>query len=92
MVTAIALLNVKHDQVNEVTWKLADMDGVSKVYSEGVRCDLVVSRVPTHDELAVLETEYMLKLKGIQKSETLLAFPIASPCEMQGFFSIGMEK
>jgi DNA-binding Lrp family transcriptional regulator len=75
MVTAIVLTNVERHQVNEVAEALAQMEGVSEVYSVGGRYDLVaIIRARTNDELAELVTNHMLKVDGIQRTETLVAF------------------
>jgi len=93
MITAITLLNVEHDHINEVAKILADMDGVSEVYSVSGRYDLVaILKAQTHDEVADIATEHMLMVKGIQKTETMVAFRVCSPYAMDHMFSIGMVE
>jgi DNA-binding Lrp family transcriptional regulator len=43
MVTAIVLLKVKRDSVNSIAETLADMAGISEVYSVAGKYDLAVS-------------------------------------------------
>jgi DNA-binding Lrp family transcriptional regulator len=91
MVTALVLLNVSRDRVNEVAEELAEMKGISEVYSVAGRYDLaVVIRVRDNDQLADLVTLHMLKVKGILASETLMAFRVHSRHDLEGMFSIGM--
>ena len=50
MATALVLLNVKRQQIKEVSQKLVDMQEVSDVYSAAGRYDLVaIVRVQRYD-------------------------------------------
>jgi DNA-binding Lrp family transcriptional regulator len=90
MVVAVVLLNVKRDQINEVAGKLAEMNGISEVYSVSGRYDLVaVLRVKTNEELADLVTSRMLKMSGITQTETLIAFRAYSRHDLEAAFSLG---
>ena len=90
MVSAIVLLNVDRDQINAVAEKLADMKGISEVYSVAGEYDLAaVIRVKDNDDLAEIVTNRMLKVGGIQKSETLIAFRVYSKHDLDAMFSIG---
>lgn len=93
MVSAIVLLNVERDKVNTVAEKLADMAGISEVYSVAGRYDLVaIIRVKENEQLADIVTNHMLKIEGIIKSETLIAFRVFSRHDLESLFSIGMEE
>ena len=60
------------------------------MYSVSGNYDLIaLVRVPNNDALAELVTQQMLKLNGIQKSETLLAFQAFSRHDLEAMFSIG---
>jgi DNA-binding Lrp family transcriptional regulator len=92
MVTAIILLNVTRDRINEIAQELADIKGMSEVFSVSGRYDLAaVARVGNNDELADLVTKEMLKIKGITGSETMLAFRAFSRHDLEGMFSVGFE-
>lgn len=91
MVTAIVLLNTVRSKINETAEKLAEMEGVSEVYSVSGEFDLVaIIRVPTNDDLATLVTKKMLSLEAITKSETMLAFQTFSKHDLESMFSVGM--
>jgi DNA-binding Lrp family transcriptional regulator len=91
MVTALVLLNVARDRVNAVAETLADMEGISEVYSIAGRYDLaVIIRARDNDQLAELVTNHMLKVEGILKSETLIAFRVHSRHDLESMFSIGL--
>jgi DNA-binding Lrp family transcriptional regulator len=89
MVTAMVLLNVDRDKVNTVAEKLSEMPGVSEVYSVAGRYDLsVVIRAKDNDQLADLVTSRMLRIEGILKSETLIAFRVYSKHDLEAMFSL----
>ncbi len=91
MVTALVLLTVSRDRVTEIAEELAEMKGISEVYSIAGRYDLaVIIRAKDNDQLAELVTHHMLKVQGIITSETLIAFRVHSRHDLEGMFSIGM--
>jgi len=91
MVTAIILLNVSRGRVNELAGEVADLPGISEVYSVGGRYDLVaIARTGTNEELAELVTNQLAKLDGIQSTETLIAFRSYSRHDLESMFSIGL--
>jgi DNA-binding Lrp family transcriptional regulator len=90
MVSAVVLLNVERSQINEMAETLAGMNGISEVHSVAGRYDLVaIVRVRTNEELADLVTAQMLKLEGIQSTETLIAFRAYSRHDLEAAFSLG---
>jgi DNA-binding Lrp family transcriptional regulator len=92
MVTAIVLINVEHGHINDVAEELVEIEGVSEVYSVGGRYDLVAMiRVSNNEQMADLVTKHMLKVKNVQKSETLIAFRAYSSHDLERMFSIGAE-
>ncbi len=93
MVTAIVLLDVDRDKVNEVAESIADLDGVTEVYSVAGRHDLaVIVRVKDNERLADVVTKEIRKVDGIEKSETLIAFRVYSRHDLERMFSIGLEE
>ncbi|MFC1712938.1 Lrp/AsnC family transcriptional regulator [Candidatus Poribacteria bacterium] len=93
MVTAIVLSDVERDKINEVAEELADIQGISEVYSVSGRYDLAaIIRVKTNEELADLITKHMLKVDGIRNTETMVAFRVYSRHDLERMFSIGFEE
>jgi DNA-binding Lrp family transcriptional regulator len=89
MVTAFVLLNVDRDKVEAIAQRLSEVKGVSEVYSVAGRYDLaVVIRTKDNDALADLVTGTMLKIDGIQKSETLISFRVYSKHDLESMFSL----
>jgi DNA-binding Lrp family transcriptional regulator len=93
MVTAIILLNVVRERINETAQELSDLEGMTEVFSVSGRYDLVaVARVNSNEELAELVTGKMLKIRTITGSETMLAFRTYSRHDLEGMFSVGFEE
>ena len=93
MVSAIVLLTIERDKINKVADTIADLEGVSEVYSVAGRYDLVaVIRVKANEDLARVVTEHIRGMVGITSSETLIAFQVFSRHDLERMFSIGMEN
>jgi DNA-binding Lrp family transcriptional regulator len=91
MVTAVVLLNVARDKIHSVAESIADLEGVSEVYSVAGRHDLaVIVRVKDNERLADVVTKDIRKIEGIESSETLIAFRVYSRHDLERMFSIGM--
>jgi DNA-binding Lrp family transcriptional regulator len=89
MVTSIILLNVKRNKVNDIAEQLAEMPGISEVYSVTGMYDLVaIVRVNTNEALAELVTVELLKIDGIEKTDTMLAFKAYSKHDLDAMFSL----
>jgi len=91
MITSIILINTERTKINEVADQLAEMEGISEVYSVSGNYDLIViARVKSNDDLAKLVTEKLLNINSILKSETMLAFKAFSRHDLEAMFAIGM--
>jgi DNA-binding Lrp family transcriptional regulator len=90
MVSAVVLLKMEHDKINEVAEELVAVEGVTEVYSVAGQYDLVaIIRVKDNESLADLVTARMLKRPGIVHSETLIAFRTFSRFDLERMFSLG---
>jgi DNA-binding Lrp family transcriptional regulator len=92
MVTAIVLVNARRDLVNETATRLAEIPGISEVYSVSGEFDLIVLiRVADTDSMAEIVTGRMLKLEGIERTQTMVAFRAYSRYDLDRLFAIGTE-
>ncbi len=92
MVSTVVLINVEPDKINTVAQAIADVDGISEVFSVAGRFDLVaIVRVKNNERMAEVVTERMLEIPGIIRSETLIAFRVFSRHDLESMFSLGME-
>jgi DNA-binding Lrp family transcriptional regulator len=93
MVNAIILINAQRNKIPETTQALAALPGVTEVYSVAGPYDIAaIIRVKQSEELAELVTKQMLKLEGIEKTTTLIAFEVISKFDLERMFSLGLEK
>jgi DNA-binding Lrp family transcriptional regulator len=93
MVTAVLLMNVERGKVVEVAEALADVPGISEVYSVAGRFDLVaILRVRHSEDMANLVTREVVKVPGILKTETLTAFRAYSRHDLEAAFSLGLPE
>jgi len=93
MVTAIVLIEAERERINDVGAELAGMKGIAEVYSVGGRYDLVaVIRVRENEALADVVTNHMLRVSGITRTETMLAFRTYSRHDLDRMFAIGLDE
>jgi DNA-binding Lrp family transcriptional regulator len=92
MVTAIVLIQGKRDLLPETAEALTNVQGVSEVYSVAGDYDLVaIVRVKEHEQLADVVTQNMLRMDGIIRTNTLIAFKSYSKKDLERMWEIGME-
>jgi len=92
MVSALVLIDCEKGSVNQAAEALADMDGITEVYSVAGRVDLVaVIRVADNDRLAEVVTNKLRNVPGITRTETLIAFRVFSKHDLEQMFSIGAD-
>lgn len=93
MVNAVILLSVEKGKVNDVAERLVELPGISEVFSVAGHWDLVaIMRVKSNEDVADSVTNQILKIQGIERSETLIAFRAYSRYNMERMFSIGNEE
>ena len=93
MVSAVVLITCERNQIVRVAEQLAEIDGISEVFSVAGRYDLVaILRVPNNAALADLVTTRMLQVDGILDSETLISFKVYSKHDLDSMFEIGFEE
>lgn len=92
-VHAVVLIQCDIDEISEAAEAIADLGGVSEVYSVAGEFDLVaIVRVNEHDDLAKVIPGGISKVEGIERTETLIAFQVYSKHDLERMFSIGFEE
>jgi len=92
MITAILLIKTERDKIVAVAETLADIAGISEVYSVAGRYDLVAMlRVRQAEDMARLVTSEIGKVAGIVETETLVAFRAYSRHDLEAAFSLGSD-
>lgn len=92
MITTIVLIRAEPSSVPTTAQFLADIEGVTEVYSVSGDWDLVaIVRVAEYDQIARVVTEAFPKVPGLQRTQTLTAFRAYSRKDLQQAWDIGVE-
>ncbi|GAB3502394.1 Lrp/AsnC family transcriptional regulator [Amycolatopsis cihanbeyliensis] len=92
MITAIVMIHARADSIPETAQAIADIEGVSEVYSCAGDVDLVaIVRVGTHEGLADLIPAKIGKVPGVRGTDTHIAFRSYSSADTEAAFSIGAD-
>lgn len=92
MITAIVFVQADVDRIPEVAQQIAELDGVSEVYSVTGEIDLIaLVRVREHDQIADVVADRLNKVPGVTATQTHIAFRAYSRHDLEAAFSLGME-
>ena len=90
MITAIVLIDTATDSIPEVAEALANLDGVSEVYSVAGGVDLIaIVRVREFDQIAEVIAGGISKTPGVLNTDTHIAFRAYSKHDLEEAFAIG---
>jgi DNA-binding Lrp family transcriptional regulator len=93
MVTTIVLAVCDIHQIPETAQQIADLAEVTEVYSVAGDYDLVIMvRVRDHDDLARVVSERIVRVPGVTRTQTLVAFKVYSRHDVEAMFSVGFEN
>ena len=93
MITAIVFVKADVARIPEVAEQIADLDGVSEVYSVTGHVDLIVMvRVHHHDDVAAVVADRLNKVTGVESTETHIAFRTYSQHDLEAAFSLGAAE
>lgn len=84
------MVSVDAHQIPEVAQQIADLDGVSEVYSVAGDVDLIaVVRVREFEDIAEVIAGRLSKVDGVVHTDTHIAFRAYSRHDLDAAFSIG---
>ena len=93
MITAIVLIHVAADRIPEAAQAIADLDGVSEVYSCAGDVDLIaIVKVAEHDQLADVIAGRLSKVDGVRRTDTHIAFRSYSQADTEATFALGLDS
>lgn len=93
MITTIVMIATESDLISEVAQQIADIDGVSEVYSVAGDVDLVaIVRVREFDQIAEVIAGRISKVPGVVHTDTHVAFRAYSRHDLDAAFSIGFDN
>lgn len=91
MITAIVFIQADVSRISETAKQIADIDGVSEVYSVTGEIDLVAMvRVREVDAVAKVVADQLNKVDGVLSTQTQIAFQTFSQHDLEATFSIGL--
>ena len=92
VITTIVLIRAEPSSIPATAQYLAEIEGVTDVYSVSGDWDLVaIVKVPEYDQIAKVVTESFPKCPGLQRTQTLTAFRAYSKKDLQQAWDIGVE-
>lgn len=92
MVTAIVMIDVAADRIEEAAQQIADLPGVDQVYSCAGDVDLVaIVSAADHAGIADLVPGAISKVGGVTRTVTHIAFRSYSQRDTADAFSIGLS-
>jgi DNA-binding Lrp family transcriptional regulator len=92
MITTIVMVSVESNRIPEVAQEIADLDGVSEVYSVAGDVDLIaIVRVREFDRIAEVIAGRLSKIEGVLHTDTHVAFRAYSRHDLDSAFAIGLE-
>jgi DNA-binding Lrp family transcriptional regulator len=90
MVNAVVLINAARGQIEAVGQQVADIPGVTEVFSVAGRVDLVANiRVSNNEDLAEVVSRRFAEIQGVVGTETLIAFRVYARADLEAGFSLG---
>jgi DNA-binding Lrp family transcriptional regulator len=93
MITTIVMVSVESSRIPEVAQEIADLEGVSEVYSVAGDVDLIaVVRVREFDQIAEIIAGRLSKIDGVLHTDTHVAFRAYSRHDLDAAFAIGLES
>jgi DNA-binding Lrp family transcriptional regulator len=90
VITAIVLIDCATDSIPEVAETIANLPGVSEVYSVAGHVDLIAMvRVREFDQIAEVIAGGISKVAGVINTESHIAFRAYSQHDLEEAFAIG---
>jgi DNA-binding Lrp family transcriptional regulator len=87
---AIVLIQADRSALATLGGDLADIDGVAEAYSVTGDWDFVaVLRLRQHEQLAQVVTGQLSQLRGVLRTQTMVAFEVYSRHDLEALFSVG---
>jgi len=93
VITAIVFIQADLARIPEVATAIADLPGVTEVYSVTGTIDLIaLVRVRDIDAIAQVVADRLNKVPGVVDTETHIAFKAYSRHDLDAAFSLGLES
>ncbi len=91
MITAIVFIQAEVAQLSDTAARIADIDGVSEVYSVTGDLDLVAMvRVAEIDGVSAVVADGINRVDGVLSTQTQIAYRAYSRHDLEEAFSLGL--
>ncbi|HET8600317.1 MAG TPA: Lrp/AsnC ligand binding domain-containing protein [Segeticoccus sp.] len=92
MISAIVLIKCEVARIPEAAEAIAEIEGVSEVYSVTGDADLIaIARVRRHEDFADVIADRLNKVDGVLDTQTHIAFRTYSKHDLDAAFSLGLD-
>ncbi|WP_131104228.1 Lrp/AsnC family transcriptional regulator [Ornithinimicrobium sufpigmenti] len=92
MISAIVLIKAEVDRIPEAAQQIAEIEGISEVYSVTGDIDLIaVARVSRHEQFADVIADRLNKVAGVLETNTHIAFRTYSAEDLDAGFALGLD-
>jgi len=92
VITAIVFIQAAVDRIPEVAERIAQLPGVTEVYSVTGEIDLIaLVRVREHEQIADVVADQVNKVDGVLATETHVAFRTYSQHDLEAAFALGLD-
>ena len=92
MISAIVLIKAEVAHIPEAAHEIAEIDGITEVYSVTGDVDLIaVARVSRHEEFADVIADRLNKVQGVLETNTHIAFRTYSTRDLDAGFALGLD-
>jgi DNA-binding Lrp family transcriptional regulator len=92
VITAIVMIHATADRIPETAQAIAELDGVTEVYSCAGDVDLIAMvRVREHEDLADVIAGGLSRVPGVRDTSTHIAFRSYSAQDTDAAFAVGLD-
>ncbi len=93
MISAIVLIKAEVSRIPEAAQEIAEIDGISEVYSVTGDIDLIaVARVRAHEDFHDVIADRLNKVAGVLETSTHIAFRTYSSEDLEAGFALGLDE
>lgn len=93
MISAIVLIKAEVGRIPEAAQQIAEIDGISEVYSVTGDVDLIaVAKVNRHEDFADVIADQLNKVQGVLETTTHISFRTYSSADLEAGFSLGLDQ
>ncbi|MFX0537296.1 Lrp/AsnC family transcriptional regulator [Ornithinimicrobium sp. Y1847] len=92
MISAIVLIKAEVSRIPEAAREIAQIEGISEVYSVTGDVDLIaVARVAKHEDFHDVIADRLNKVAGVMETSTHIAFRTYSDEDLDAGFALGLD-